>query len=151
MRIRMVTVLLDRFTTNFFVVLIYSSNIIFVTSEIFCHFCPIKYLNIVSTVNCNYFILGQVYNFNKYKTTTIDSLGFPYDFKSIMHYQKYAFSKQYGRLVTIQTLNPAMQDVIGNGKGLSEGIGFLQHPLKLSVILRSIIAYIILYFEGSAN
>ena len=41
-----------------------------------------------------------------------------------MHYDKNAFSKAYG-LVTIQTLNPAMQNVIGNRKGLSEGKGFL--------------------------
>ena len=57
-------------------------------------------------------------------TSTINSLGFPYDFKSIMHYDKYAFSKDNGRFVTIQTLNESMQNVIGKSKGLSEGIGF---------------------------
>jgi len=64
---------------------------------------------------------GNIDNFKKYKTSTINSLGFPYDFKSIMHYEKYAFSKDVGRLVTIQTLDKSMQNVIGHSKGLSEG------------------------------
>ena len=36
--------------------------------------------------------LGMAYNFNKYGRTTIDSLGTPYDYTSVMHYDAYAFS-----------------------------------------------------------
>ena len=32
-------------------------------------------------------------NFKKYPRSTIDSLGTPYDYKSLMHYGKKAFSK----------------------------------------------------------
>ena len=32
-------------------------------------------------------------NFEKYPRSTIDSLGTPYDYKSLMHYGKEAFSK----------------------------------------------------------
>ena len=35
---------------------------------------------------------GMKYNFNKYGRNTIDSLGTPYDYGSVMHYDSYAFS-----------------------------------------------------------
>jgi len=60
---------------------------------------------------------GLQYNFDKY-TTLINSLGTPYDFKSIMHYGAYAFSNNGQR--TIETKDPSMQKYIGNRKGFSE-------------------------------
>ena len=35
---------------------------------------------------------GKFHNFRKYSTNDIDSLGVPYDFSSVMHYHKYAFT-----------------------------------------------------------
>lgn len=60
---------------------------------------------------------GMAYNFNKFSTSTINSLGTPYDYKSMMHYGAYAFG---GRRMTIQTKDPAMQRVIGQRGGFSE-------------------------------
>jgi hypothetical protein len=37
-------------------------------------------------------ILGNRHNFNKYTRSQIDSLNIPYDYGSIMHYGKRAFS-----------------------------------------------------------
>lgn len=37
-------------------------------------------------------MIGMAYNFNKYGRNTIDSLGTPYDYGSVMHYDSYAFS-----------------------------------------------------------
>ena len=49
--------------------------------------------------------LGMAYNFNKYKTDKIDSLGTAYDFDSIMHYGQGYFAKSRG-LITIKTKDP---------------------------------------------
>ena len=61
--------------------------------------------------------LGMQFNFNKHSTRTIDSLGTPYDFKSMMHYGSTAFG---GGRRTIQTINPANQRLIGQRGGFSE-------------------------------
>ncbi|XP_065064979.1 zinc metalloproteinase nas-4-like [Rhopilema esculentum] len=54
-------------------------------------------------------------NFQKYSVRTIDSLGVPYDFDSVMHYASKAFN---GRNVTIQPLDPNQK--IGQRKKLSK-------------------------------
>ena len=59
---------------------------------------------------------GMDYNFKKQRSDNIDSLNVAYDYKSVMHYGKTAFGN--GR-VTIKTINPAMQDVIGQRAGFS--------------------------------
>jgi len=57
------------------------------------------------------------YNFNKFTTSTIDSLGTPYDFQSMMHYGSTAFGR--GRM-TIQTIDPSKQRLIGQRNGFSQ-------------------------------
>ncbi|XP_020628627.1 zinc metalloproteinase nas-13-like [Orbicella faveolata] len=58
---------------------------------------------------------GMAYNFNKYGRNTIDSLGTPYDYTSVMHYDAYAFSAN-GR----PTILPNKQGVkIGQRDGIS--------------------------------
>lgn len=57
------------------------------------------------------------YNFNKFGTDVIDSLGTPYDFSSMMHYGATAFGN--GRK-TIQTIDPNNQRLIGQRHGFSE-------------------------------
>lgn len=58
---------------------------------------------------------GKSHNFNK--QSKVNSLGSPYDYSSIMHYGRRAFSKN-GK-DTIKTIDPAMQNVIGNRVALS--------------------------------
>lgn len=60
---------------------------------------------------------GVSYNFNKQKTSAIDSLGTHYDYKSMMHYRGTAFGN--GK-TTIQTIAKNMQRVIGQRSGFSE-------------------------------
>ena len=59
----------------------------------------------------------MLYNFNKYTTTTIDSLGTPYDYLSMMHYPDWAFSNN-GK-PSIVTKDKSMQKVIGQRGGMS--------------------------------
>lgn len=60
---------------------------------------------------------GMAYNFNKFSTSRIDSLGTPYDFRSMMHYGSTAFGR--GRR-TIEARNPANQRLMGQRGGFSE-------------------------------
>nr|XP_058957072.1 blastula protease 10-like [Pocillopora verrucosa] len=61
---------------------------------------------------------GTRHNFNKYPRSVIDSLGTPYDYRSVMHYDDKAFSKN-PRLPTIVTKDRRYQNVIGQRIGLS--------------------------------
>ena len=56
------------------------------------------------------------FNFDKQPANTINSLGFPYDYHSIMHYGETAFG---GGRVTITTKDPSKQKVIGGRQGFS--------------------------------
>eukprot|EP00794_Sanderia_malayensis_P015875 gene15875-17475_t len=58
------------------------------------------------------------HNFKKQKTSNVDSMNVPYDYASVMHYSKFAFSKRRGK-ITIQTKDPSKQDVIGSRSGFS--------------------------------
>ena len=50
---------------------------------------------------------GVRFNFNKYSASQIDSLGTPYDYNSVMHYERTAFG--YGR----ETIRPKQAGVGG--------------------------------------
>jgi len=63
---------------------------------------------------------GYENNFNKYKTDRIDSMGSPYDYRSMMHYGEAYFKKASG-LITIRAKDPKMQNVIGQRSGFSTG------------------------------
>ncbi|XP_027057796.1 zinc metalloproteinase nas-15-like [Pocillopora damicornis] len=45
------------------------------------------------TINWQNIQNGLAYAFNKYPRSTIDSLGTQYDYRSVMHYESYAFSR----------------------------------------------------------
>ena len=60
---------------------------------------------------------GMQFNFNKHSTRTIDSLGTPYDLRSMMHYGSTAFG---GGRRTIETIDPKNQGLIGNRRGFSD-------------------------------
>jgi len=68
-------------------------------------------------INFNNVQNGMGYNFNKMTSRSIDSLGTPYDFRSMMHYGSTAFG---GGRRTIETRNPANQRLIGQRGGFSE-------------------------------
>lgn len=57
------------------------------------------------------------YNFKKYPWSAVEVFDVPYDYRSVMHYGGRAFSQNGD--YTIKTVNPAMQNVIGNRQGLS--------------------------------
>ena len=40
-----------------------------------------------------FFLSGKEHNFRKYDRSLIDSLGTPYDYRSVMHYSAKAFTK----------------------------------------------------------
>lgn len=61
---------------------------------------------------------GKGHNFNTYNDTTSSSLGVPYDYGSMMHYSKTAFSK--AGEPTIVTNIPAFSDVIGQRMEFSD-------------------------------
>ena len=57
------------------------------------------------------------FNFDKRKTSEIDSLGTSYDYLSIMHYNRKAFG---GGSLTIVAKDPTFQKQIGQREGLSD-------------------------------
>jgi len=57
------------------------------------------------------------FNFKKKTNDEVDSLLTPYDYRSVMHYSSIAFG---GRKMTIETIDPDMQNQIGQRRGLSE-------------------------------
>jgi len=67
------------------------------------------------TVHYGNILSNLAYAFNKH--SSINSLGTPYDFSSMMHYGAYAFSKN--RQKTITTNDPANQRLIGQRRGFS--------------------------------
>ncbi|XP_002153867.3 zinc metalloproteinase nas-13 [Hydra vulgaris] len=58
------------------------------------------------------------YNFNMHTLNTINSMGEPYDYESMMHYDSTAFG---GGRVTILTTDKNKQNVIGQRNGFSKG------------------------------
>jgi len=60
---------------------------------------------------------SMFYNFDKYSSRSIDSRNFDYDYRSIMHYGKTAFSRN-GQ-VTIRTKKENYANIIGKAKTLS--------------------------------
>ena len=57
---------------------------------------------------------SMLYNFDKYSTSQIDYRGESYDYRSIMHYGKTAFSSN-GQ-ITIQPKDNSVINVIGNAQ-----------------------------------
>uniref|UniRef100_A0A673GQK5 Metalloendopeptidase n=1 Tax=Sinocyclocheilus rhinocerous TaxID=307959 RepID=A0A673GQK5_9TELE len=70
------------------------------------------------TINFKNIITGREHNFNKYIENLTTTQGTPYDYYSVMHYGKNAFSNGNGS--TIITKRPEFQDVIGQRLDLSE-------------------------------
>jgi len=58
------------------------------------------------------------HNFNKYSSDKIDHFNLPYDYKSIMHYGARDFGNGQ---ITIRTLDPTKQNVIGKQREVSAG------------------------------
>ncbi|KAK7133210.1 hypothetical protein R3I94_015171 [Phoxinus phoxinus] len=70
------------------------------------------------TINFEKIIKGKEQNFNKYSENFTTTQGTPYDYYSVMHYGKNAFSNGNGS--TIITKLPEFQDVIGQRLDISE-------------------------------
>jgi len=61
----------------------------------------------------------NAYNFDKVNPQIFNHRGMPYDFSSVMHYGAYGFSIN-GRM-TIRTIDPSKQGLLGQRNGVSEG------------------------------
>jgi len=71
------------------------------------------------TIMWNNIKSGKSFNFNKYNTRVIDSLGTPYDFSSMMHYSGTAFSNGFFRK-TIVAKDSRNQGKMGQRGGFSK-------------------------------
>jgi len=69
------------------------------------------------TINEQNVYPSMLYNFDKYRSSQINSRGFAYDYRSIMHYGKTAFSRN--NYITIQPRDNNYLNIIGNAKKLS--------------------------------
>lgn len=69
------------------------------------------------SIRWSYIPSGLWYNFKKYQPGQADTLGEPYDKKSIMHYGNYAFSTTQGQKTIVSKNNP--NEVLGQRRGLS--------------------------------
>ena len=70
------------------------------------------------TFCCTY--IGKSGNFRK-QGSNVDSLGFPYDYESVMHYGSKSFGKgAFFKSRTIETVDKRYQNVIGQRRGFSE-------------------------------
>ena len=67
------------------------------------------------------------YNFKKLDNKTIDSRGFAYDYLSIMHYGKTAFSKN-NKLITIKPTDTKYLNVIGTATKVSSNAYIVRRP-----------------------
>lgn len=63
---------------------------------------------------------GSRHNFQKMSLRPVYTTPDNYDYQSIMHYPKHAFSRDPTRLATIRTLQPAYQNIIGQRLFLTE-------------------------------
>ncbi|KAL1259430.1 hypothetical protein QQF64_010007 [Cirrhinus molitorella] len=70
------------------------------------------------TINFTNIIIGREHNFKKYYKNVTTTQDTPYDYYSVMHYDKNAFSNGNGS--TIITKHPEFQDVIGQLLDMSE-------------------------------
>ncbi|KAL1255626.1 hypothetical protein QQF64_013687, partial [Cirrhinus molitorella] len=70
------------------------------------------------TINYENIIPGREHNFDKYSKNVTTTQDTPYDYYSVMHYDKNAFSNGNGS--TIITKRPEFQDVIGQRLDMSE-------------------------------
>ncbi|KAI2655271.1 Meprin A subunit beta [Labeo rohita] len=70
------------------------------------------------TINFTNIITGYEHNFDKYSENVTTTGGTPYDYYSVMHYDKNAFSNGNGS--TIITKRPEFQNVIGQHLDMSE-------------------------------
>jgi hypothetical protein len=74
-------------------------------------------------INENNIIDGMGHNFDRYTPSLINHFNLPYDFGSVMHYSGQAFGIENAngeRAITIETLDPSKQSLIGQRGGVSE-------------------------------
>ena len=64
---------------------------------------------------------NKTHNFDKYKKSYVSHYNLPYDYLSLMHYEKNDFSNDGPRLNTIEAKDPFWTDKIGQRDGPSQG------------------------------
>lgn len=66
----------------------------------------------------NLIVSGMLRNFEKYPQKVIDTLGMPYDFSSIMHYHKLAFSRNGRPTIVPRNSTAEIGQRLEMGKGV---------------------------------